>query len=111
MDKIYKNIFYYGINLSFILYIFVFFGFGGYAPQYLEYLQFFLKIYISIILLVLFNPLTFKERTLDKFDRKIVFSSALFLLLSTTILDGIETYLKTKTQYIIGLGLNKFLTD
>ena len=35
MDKIYKNI-YYGINLSFILYIFVFFGFGGYAPQYLS---------------------------------------------------------------------------
>ena len=34
------------------------------------------------------------------------FTSGIFLFLSTTLLDGIENYLKNKTQYLINLGLN-----
>ena len=106
MNKFYENIFFYAINLSFILYIFAFLGIGNIAPQYLEYLQYGLKIYVSMILIILYNPFTFKERTLNNFDRQIVFTSGIFLFLSTTLLDGIENYLKNKTQYLINLGLN-----
>lgn len=106
MNKIYENIFLYGINISFILYLLAFLGVGGFAPQYLEYLQYGLKIYVSIILIILYNPITYKERKFNDFDRQIVFTSGTFLLLSTTLLDSFENYLKTKTQYLIGLGLN-----
>ncbi len=106
MNKFYQNIFFYGINISFILYILAFLGLGGCAPQYLDYLQYGLKIYVSIILIILYNPITYKEREFKEFDRSIVFTSGLFLLLSTTILDNIEKYFKTKAQYLISLGFN-----
>jgi len=106
MNKFYQTIFFFLVNLSFILYLFAFLGLGGFAPQYLEYLQYGLKIYVSIILIILYNPFTFKERLFNEFDRKIVFTSGVILFISTTLLDGIENYLKTKTQYLIGLGLN-----
>ena len=104
MNKLYENIFLYGINISFILYLLAFLGVGGFAPQYLEYLQYGLKIYVSIILIILYNPITYKERNFREFDRQIVFASATFLLLSTTILDNFENYLKTRTQYLINFG-------
>lgn len=106
MNRFYETIFFYIINVSYILYLLAFLGFGGFAPQYLEYLQYGLKIYVSIILIILYNPFTYKERTFKEFDRKIIFTSGIFLLLSTTLLDNVEKYLKTKTQYLIDLGLN-----
>ena len=106
MNKFYQSIFIFLVNVSFILYLFAFLGIGGFAPQYLEYLQYGLKIYVSIILIILYNPFTFKEKLFNEFDRKIVFTSGIILFISTTLLDSIENYLKTKTQYLIGLGLN-----
>ena len=106
MNKFYETIFFYLINISFILYIFVFLGVGGFAPQYLEYLQYGLKIFVSIILIILYNPITYREKKFNEFDRQIVFTSGMFLLLSTTLFDSFEKYLKNKTQYLISLGLN-----
>ena len=42
-----------------------------------------LKIYVSLVLLIRFNP--FINRQFTDFDKKIVFSSALFLISTTTI--------------------------
>ena len=106
MNKFYQSIFYYAINLSFIMYIFIFLGIGGFAPEYLEYLQYGLKIYVASILIILYNPLTYKERKFEEFDRSIVFTSGILLLISTTLFDKIETLFKSKTQYLIDLGSN-----
>ena len=55
IKNIYQTIFLYSINTSYILYFIVLFGIGGYAPQYLEYLRVFLKVYIALLLI--FTPL------------------------------------------------------
>ena len=108
MEKLIENVFFYSINLSFVLYLLVFFGVGGFAPQYLDFLQYGLKLYVAIILIILYNPLTYKERRFREFDRNIVFTSGIFLLLSSTILNNMESYFKEKTSYLLDLGLQIF---
>ena len=61
----------------------VFIGIVNNSPSYLETLNFVLKIYVSLVLLIRFNP--FINRQFTDFDKKIVFSSALFLISTTTI--------------------------
>ena len=105
MNKVYQNVFLYSINVSYVLYFIVLLGISGFAPQYLEYLRSFLKFYIALLLIFLYNPYTYKARTFGEFDRKLVFSSAIFLLLSTTAISGIEEYLRMRSQYLIQSGV------
>jgi hypothetical protein len=101
MRSIYQEIFFYGINASYILYIVVLLGVGGYAPQYLDYLRDFLKFYIAFILIILYNPIIHVRKTFDDFDRRIAFSSGIFLLLSTTIIASLEKYIRSRAQLLI----------
>lgn len=102
MNDVYKKIFLYGINLSYILYFIALFGITGYAPEYLNYLRTFLKVYVAILLIVLYNPYTFrKKREFGEFDRKLVFSSGIFLLLSTTLIGGMEEYFRQQGTKIV----------
>tara|TARA_B100000424_G_C22835792_1_gene446225 strand:- start:542 stop:868 length:327 start_codon:yes stop_codon:yes gene_type:complete len=98
MKKIYQDIFLYGLNFSYILYFMVLLGVGSIAPQYLSYLRIFLKVYVALLLIYFYNPLTYKEKKFSNFDRKLVFSAGIFLLLSTTLLRGIEEYIKQKSK-------------
>lgn len=95
----------YSINISFVLYIIVLLGVGGLAPQYLELLNTFLRIYIGCLLVITYNPFTYKDRQFGEVDRQLVFSSGIFLLLSTTIVSSIEQYLQNTTQQLVGTGI------
>lgn len=101
MNKFIKELFLYALYVSYVLYFIVLIGVGGLAPQYLNYIRDFLKYYIGLLLVILYNPLTYKESKFEEFDRKLVFSAGLFILLSTTLVIGIEQYIISKTQYII----------
>lgn len=103
--KFSELVFLYSINISFLLYIIVLLGIGGFAPQYLDHLKTFLQVYIGILLVINFNPFTYKERQFGEFDRQLVFSSGIFLLLSNTIIGSFETYLHNKTKEFIGASL------
>ncbi len=96
----YKKILLYALNVSFILYILVLLGITNYAPKYLESLKIVLKIYIGLILVFFYNPYSYKK-SLDNFDRKILFSTGLILLFSTALFQAIETYIKAKGLYLI----------
>lgn len=96
----YKKILLYALNVSFILYILVLLGITNYAPKYLESLKIVLKIYIGLILVFFYNPYSYKK-SLDNFDRKILFSTGLILLFSTALFQAIETYIKSKGVYLI----------
>jgi hypothetical protein len=108
----YKNrkfselVFLYLINISFVLYIIVLLGIGGFAPKYLRYLRTFLQIYIGILLVIRYNPFTYKGRDFGEFDRQLVFSSGIFLLLSTALIGSIEKYLQNKTTELISTGIS-----
>jgi hypothetical protein len=108
----YKNrkfselVFLYLINISFVLYIIVLLGVGGFAPKYFHYLKTFLQIYIGILLVIRYNPITYKGRDFGEFDRRLVFSSGIFLLLSTALIGSIQKYLQNKTTALISTGIS-----
>jgi hypothetical protein len=101
VKKFSELLFLYSINASYILYIIVLLGIGGFAPNYLDYLKAFLRIYVGFLLFINYNPFTYKERKFSDIDRKIVFSSGLFLLLSSTIIGSFEAYLQDNTRHFI----------
>ncbi len=80
--KIHEIMFESGLLLSYILYIVAFLRIGTHNPQYLDLLQVYMKYYVTIFLLIRFNP--FVKSQFTDFDRKVVFSSAIFLLTTTT---------------------------
>ena len=105
MKTIYQNIFLYGLYISYLLYFIVLFGLSGYAPQYLDYLRTFLKLYVSIVLITLYNPFFNKKRKFEQFDKKIVFSCAVFLFLSTSLTKGIDDYIMNESRKFIKSGV------
>jgi len=80
-----------GVHLG---YLAVAFGIFEKNPEYLETLDFWLKVFMASFLILRFNPFTYTRFT--EFDRKVVFSTGMFLF-TVTIVD---TYLKT---YIDGI--------
>lgn len=82
MKDAHKHIFLFALYLSYILYIVAFFQLDFYNPKYLDYLDEFMKYYVILFLLIRFNP--FVKFAFTEFDRTIVFSSAIFLLTTTT---------------------------
>lgn len=73
------------IYVTWILYILIAFGLSTNAPQYLNTLHSFIKIYISLFLIYRFNP--FRRVKFTSLDAKIIFSAGIFLLGTTTIID------------------------
>ena len=84
MNNYHEILFDSALYLSYIFYFIAFFQLKTYNPEYLVLLQSGMKYYVISFLLIRFNQLTRVRFT--EFDRKVVFSSAIFLL-TTTILD------------------------
>lgn len=97
----YQKIFLYGLNLSYILYFIAVLGISSFAPKYLSYLKIFLKIYVGLLLVYFYNPIIYKDKKFTDFDRRLVFSAGVFLLLSTTLVNGIEKYIKKTSKEVI----------
>ena len=93
-DRIYDIVTY----ITFLLYFAIALGLSINAPEYLDTLQSFMKIYISLFLIYRFNP--FRRVKFTTLDAKITFSAGIFLL-GTTAIDGIiKNYLSTFEEYI-----------
>jgi len=94
------------IYASYILIILSSFGLSQSAPQYLQYLDYYVRIYICLFLMWRFNPLrTHYEFT--ELDRKIAFSAGAFILTTTTLnqylinfKDKLKTHLNLVTKFI-----------
>jgi len=86
------------VYVTWILYIVIALNLSISAPEYLNYLQSLMKIYISLFLIYRFNP--FRSVTFTTLDSKIAFSSGLFLLGTTAIDNIIQHYLLNIKQYI-----------
>lgn len=72
------------IICSYILYFAIYFNLLSKAPQYLYILQTFVKLYISLYLIIKFNFLS--DLPFTKLDKKIAFNAGLFLF--TTLAFG-----------------------
>jgi hypothetical protein len=90
--------------ITWLLYFAIALGISVNAPEYLNTLQSFLKIYISLFLIYRFNP--FRKVKFTTLDAKITFSAGVFLL-GTTAIDGIiQNYITTFKEYIKLLRFN-----
>lgn len=78
--------------LSFALYIAIAIGLSANAPEYLDELQRYTKLYVSLFLVWRFNP--FRRVTFTELDGKIAFSAGIFLLTTTAFEQILKTYLK-----------------
>jgi len=80
------------IYLTWALYISIALGLSAKAPQYLTDLQYYVKIYVSLFLILRFNP--FRRVKFTSLDAKIAFSAGLFLLATTAIDSILKNYLE-----------------
>jgi len=87
------------IVLTYMLYILFAVGIFKSAPQYLESLDYYVKIYISLFLLWRFNP--FRKIHFTELDRKIAFSAGIFLFTTSAVNQILTTYLMDAKNNII----------
>jgi len=92
MTKFQERLFYIAVGISYILYGLTLFGLYKKAPNYLYTLNMVMRIYVSLFLILRFNP--YVTNTFTDFDRKIAYTSGIFLLLTTTLTDIIISYVK-----------------
>ena len=90
------------IFISWILYFAVLLGVSVNAPSYLDNVDYYAKIYVSLFLLYRFN--VFRKVTFTELDRKIAFSAGVFLFATTALNQVITQYLdpiKSKISSIL----------
>ena len=68
---------------SYLLIIVAYLGISTSAPKYMEVMDYYMRIYISLFLLWRFNPFT--RITFTELDRKIAFSAGMFILTTTAL--------------------------
>jgi len=84
--------------VSYILYGTFALGLSANSPQYLADLDYYVKIYISLFLLWRFNP--FRTIRFNSLDRKIAFSSGVFLFATSALNQILKRYLVQIKAYI-----------
>lgn len=94
-QDVFFNIF---ILVNYLLYGLFSIGFAANAPQYLDILDTYVKIYISLFLLWRFN--VFRSVQFTDLDRKIVFSAGLFLFSTTVVNQLLVSYLTSFKRWI-----------
>lgn len=75
--------------LTFFLYFIIVLGVSVNAPEYLNKLQYYVKLYIGLFLVWRFNP--FRRVKFTRLDAKIAFNAGIFLL-ATTAFDSVVLY-------------------
>lgn len=98
------NILYTVIYITYILYIAIALGISANAPEYLDVLQYYMKIYISLFLVYRFNP--FRNVKFTDLDAKIAFSAGCFLLATTIVNSILKTYFDNIKLYLTFLRFN-----
>ena len=85
--------------LSYFLYAAILFGVSFVSVSYLDTLNSIIKTLISLMLIYVFNP--FKTKTeLNTFEKDIIFSAGIYLLLTTFIGEYLVSYGKNLENVI-----------
>ena len=88
-----EHIFNVTMYITWALYAAIVLGLSANAPQYLDTLHWYVKVYVSSFLIYRFNP--FRHVRFTELDSKIAFSAGVFLLGTTTV-DLYAQYLTNK---------------
>jgi hypothetical protein len=74
-----------------VLYAAVLIGLVEVAPSYVESIEYYVKVYISIFLIARFNPY-FHTGKFTEIDKRIVYSAALVILTTSVLKNVIDQY-------------------
>jgi hypothetical protein len=97
--KVQEHIFDFTFIIIYVLYFLIALGLSATAPKYLSFLDYYVKIYVSLFLIWRFNP--FRNVNFKPLDKKIAFNAGLFVLFATTSINQILIdYLKELKNYI-----------
>ena len=99
-DKLFDIVLY----TTYVLYIAIALGLSANAPEYLDELQYYIKLYISLFLVYRFNP--FRSVKFTKLDEKVAFNAGWFLLTTTFVDNVLKGYLEEIKQYLGFLKIN-----
>jgi len=75
-----------------VAYLALVFGLVEKQPDILETVDFWLKVFMAIFLILRFNPFTTIKFT--EFDRKVVFATGVFLFTVTVVNNYLQTYVE-----------------
>jgi hypothetical protein len=98
-SKWHKQLFVYVLYVSYIMIFISLTGLVSWAPEYLSIIQKYIIYYISIVLIGRFNPYM-NITTFDKYDKRIIFSAGITLLLTTSAVHIFENYIVTKFHMV-----------
>ena len=88
--EVYEKVYNYGSVLFVILYVVTIIGVWRDSPKYLQIVDDTFKIFIGLLLIYIFNPMS--KQPVTQFHKKIVFSAGIMILLSSSF--------KSLLQYI-----------
>ncbi len=100
------------IFISWMLYFAVLLGVSVNAPSYLDNVDYYAKIYVSLFLLYSFN--VFRKVTFTELDRKISIIAGVFLFATTALNQVLTQYLqplKSKISSILPKSVNQTKQD
>lgn len=83
--------------LIYFLYILIALGLSANAPNYLSTLDYYVRIYVSLFLILRFNP--FRNVQFTELDKKIAFSAGVFVLATTALNQILENFKLTIYNY------------
>ncbi len=90
------------INVAFFLLIISILGFSQYSQKYLDYLDYYVRIYICLFLIWRFNPLR-STYEITSLDIKIAFNSGVFLLTTTALNQYLKRITDDAKKDILGI--------
>jgi hypothetical protein len=94
-----STIFDFVIYFSWFLYILITFGISIKAPEYLNFLEYYIKLYVSLFLIYRFNP--FRKIKFTELDSKIAYNAGIFLFTTTTINQLLILYINNLKNYAL----------
>jgi hypothetical protein len=100
-----EDVYYYLLYTFYILYILLILNLSYFnsITKYLPAIQSALKYFVIIFLIIRFNP--YSNAKITEFDKKIIFSSSLFLLSTTTFTDLLLTYFNNNVAKKVGVNI------
>ena len=102
---LFENVYYTLLYAFYILYILVILNLAYFqsVTTYLPLIQSALKYFVILFLMIRFNP--YSNEKITDFDKKIIFSSSLFLLSTTAVTDAILSYFNKNVTNKVGLNV------
>ena len=98
--KVQEHLLNFTFVIIYILYFSIALGLSATAPKYLSILDYYVKIYISLFLLLRFNA--FRKIRFNSLDKKIAFNAGVLILFATTSIN------KKILSYFIDFKNSKF---